>query len=84
MAANGKRRYETQVALEVACDALAYLTIVAATVHVGAPGAQYAPAFLHLNEFITRAEHQLATIDPSVPLELRNKIRENARALAVR
>ncbi len=81
MPTNGHRSHETQVALEVACDALAYLVIVATTVHVGAPGAEYAPAWQALNEFIARAERQLATVDPSVPLELRNKIRENAARL---
>jgi hypothetical protein len=81
MPTNGHRPRETQIALEIACDALAYLTIVATTVHVGAPGAEYAPAFLHLNDFVARAEHQLAAIDPSVPLELRTKIRENAAQL---
>lgn len=81
MPTNGHRSHDTQVALEIACDALAYLTIVATTVDVGAPGAEYAPAWLHLNDFVARAERQLATIDPSVPLELRNKIRENAAHL---
>jgi hypothetical protein len=81
MLANGHRQHETQVALEVACDAIAYLTIVAATMNIGSPGVEYAPAWLHLNEFIARAERLLATIDPSAPLELRTKIRENAMHL---
>lgn len=79
--ANGHRQHGTQVALEVACDALAYLTILAATISVGSPGAEYTPAWLALNDFVARAERQLAAIDPSVPLELRNRIRENAAHL---
>ena len=78
---NNKRAYETQVAIEIACDSLAYLTIVAATMSVGSPGAQYTSAWLHLNDFIARAERSLTRINPSLPIELRAKIQQNATLL---
>ena len=78
---NGQRSAETQLALAVALDAIAYLTIVAATMSVGSPGAEYTPAWLHISDFLARAERQLATIDPAAAVELRTKIRENAAFL---
>jgi hypothetical protein len=73
--------YKVRLALDLACDSIAYLTIVAATMSVGSPGAEYSPAWLFVSEYLARAERSLAAIDPSLPLELRTRIRENAMRL---
>jgi hypothetical protein len=81
MLTNGRHRDEVRAALDLACDSIAYLTIVAATMSIGSPGAEYAPAWQLISEYLARAERSLAAIDPSLPLELRTRIRENAMHL---
>ena len=82
MVNNRHYRTETQVALLVAYDSLAYLTIVAAMLTVGLPGLEYnSHAWLHIQEFIEKSEHLLSKIDAKAAVELRTKIRENAAFL---
>jgi hypothetical protein len=76
---NGDLSAKTQAALVVAYDAMAYLTILLATIGIGGPGIEYGEGvWLHLQSFIERAEHLLLKVDPEAALKLRAKICENA------
>jgi hypothetical protein len=76
---NGDLSAKTQTALVVAYDAMAYLTILLATIEIGEPGIEYSEGvWLHLQSFIERAEHLLLKVDPEAALKLRAKVRENA------
>jgi hypothetical protein len=70
-----------QIALTVAYDSLAYLTIAAALMSGGIPGVEYTHAWTHIREYIERAQHLLSRVDPGASVELRTKIRENAAFL---
>jgi hypothetical protein len=78
---NGNHHTEAQVVFVVAYDALAYLNIMSSTMGCSALGVEHAPAWLHVQEFIERAEQVLSAIDPGAAVKLRTKVRENAASL---
>jgi len=77
---NGNHHTEAHVVFVVAYDALAYLNIMSSTTF-SALGVEYSPAWLHVQEFIERAEQVLSAIDPGAAVKLRTKVRENAASL---
>jgi hypothetical protein len=78
---NGNHHTEAQVVLIVAYDALAYLNIMCSTMGFSALGVEYTPAWLHVQEFIERAEQVLSAIDPGAAVKVRTKVKENAAFL---
>jgi hypothetical protein len=54
---------------------------MSSTMGCSALGVEHAPAWLHVQEFIERAEQVLSAIDPGAAVKLRTKVRENAAFL---
>lgn len=77
----GNHHPEAQAALVIAYDALAYLNIMSSTMGFSTLGVGYTLAWLHVQEFIERAEQVLSEIDPGATVKLRIKARENAASL---
>src|SRR5580704_14021363 len=81
---NGNHHTEAQVVFVVAYDALAYLNIMSSTMGCSALGVEHAPAWLHVQEFIERAEQVLSAIDPGAAVKLRTKLEKMQRSFRKR